>query len=47
MVRVQAHGLEQLHHARIELGAAGFRRLWMISASPMIAPTVMRGLSEA
>ena len=44
---LQADRLEQLDHAVRRTRGAFCASLWMVSASPMIAPTVMRGLSEA
>ena len=46
MVGVEADRLEQLDDARLD-SARLLASLWMISASPTIAPTVMRGLSDA
>ena len=39
--------LEQLNHPAPVNSCASSASLWMTSASPMMAPTVMRGLSEA
>ena len=47
VVGVEADRLEQLDDARLVLGARSWRACGSISASPTIAPTVMRGLSDA
>ena len=48
VIGLQADGLQQLRpRGRVNSPASCLASLWMISASPMIAPTVMRGLSEA
>jgi hypothetical protein len=46
VVGVEADQFQQLDDPVLELGAR-FGSLWIVSASPMIAPTVMRGLSDA
>ena len=47
VVGVQAHRLEQVDDAGLVLAPASSASRWIVSASPMMAPTVMRGLSEA
>jgi len=47
VVRLEADRFEQRTTTRSLNAALDGARLWIVSASPMIAPTVMRGLSEA
>ena len=47
MVGAEADGFEQFDDAVRRTRAGVCASPWMISASPTIAPTVMRGLSEA